>query len=69
MIYPHGTFNTFNSPDPHFQLALARLYNDYYHEIFGAHPERFVVSAVLPMSDIDGAIAEARPGGEPRQFS
>jgi predicted TIM-barrel fold metal-dependent hydrolase len=60
VIYPHGIFNTFSSPDPAFQLALARVYNDYYHEIFGAHPDRFVVSAVLPMLDVDGAVAEAQ---------
>ena len=59
MIYPHGTFNTFNSPDPHFQLAMARNYNDYYHEIFGSRPDRFVVSGVVPMMDIEGATAEA----------
>ena len=58
VIYPHGTFNTFSSPDPAFQLALARVYNDYYHELFGDHGDRFVPSAVLPMSDLDGAIAE-----------
>lgn len=59
VIYPHGIFNTFSSPDPAFQLALARVYNDWYHEVFGPYPERFVVSAVLPTLDIDGAIAEA----------
>ena len=59
IIYPHGTFNTFTSPDPAFQVALARLYNDYYDEIFGEHAERLVVSAVVPMLDIDAAIAEA----------
>ena len=59
VIYPHGIFNTFTSPDPAFQLALARVYNDYYHEIFGAHADRFLVSAVMPMIDVKGAIAEA----------
>jgi len=59
VIYPHGTFNTFTSRDPKFQLALARNYNDYYHEIFGEHTDRLVVSAVIPMHDIDAAIAEA----------
>ena len=60
VIYPHGTFNTFSSRDPGFQLAMARLYNDYYHELFGARPDRFAVSAVIPMRDIAGAAAEAR---------
>ena len=60
VIYPHGIFNTFTSPDAEFQLALARVYNDYYHELFGAHTDRFVVSAVLPVIDVKGAIIEAR---------
>ena len=60
VIYPHGTFNTFTSPDPKFQLALARVYNDYYHEVFGPHPDCFVVSAVIPMKDIEDAISEAK---------
>ena len=59
VIYPHGIFNAFTSSDPEFQLALARVYNDYYNEIFGAYPERFVVSAVMPMLDVAGAIVEA----------
>lgn len=60
VIYPHGTFNCFTSPDPGFQLAMARVCNDYYHEVFGAHPDRFVVSAIIPMHDIRGAIEEAK---------
>lgn len=60
VIYPHGIFNTFTSPDADFQLALARVYNDYYHELFAAHADRFVVSAVLPVIDVEGAITEAR---------
>ena len=60
VIYPHGTFSTFSSPDPGFQLALARVYNDYYHELFGAHLDRFVVSAVIPTVDIDDATAEVK---------
>lgn len=59
VIYPHGIFNAFTSPDAEFQLTLARVYNDYYHQIFAAHSERFVVSAVMPMIDIKGAITEA----------
>ena len=59
VIYPHGTFNTFSSRDPGFQLALARVYNDYYNEVFGAYPDRFAVSAIVPTLDIDNAISEA----------
>ena len=59
IIYPHGVFTTFASPDPDFQMVMARVLNDYYHEIFGAHRDRLVVSAVLPMMDLDAAITEA----------
>lgn len=59
VIYPHGTFNTFNSPDPDFQLAMARNYNDYYHELFGKRPDRFVVSGVIPMMNVKAATDEA----------
>ena len=59
IIYPHGTFHTFSSKDAGFQLALSRVYNDYYHEVFGPHPDRFAVSAVVPTLDIDNAIDEA----------
>lgn len=59
VIYPHGTFNVFTSPDPAFQRALARVYNDWYHEVFGAHRDRFAVSAVVPTVEIADAIAEA----------
>ena len=59
VIYPNGTRYTHNALDPDFQLQLAYLFNDYYHELFGAHRNRFVVSAPLPMLDIDNAIAEA----------
>ena len=38
VIYPHGTFNCFTSPESAFQLGMARLYNDYYNELFGDHP-------------------------------
>ena len=38
VIYPHGTFHTFSSKDPGFQLALSKVYNDYYNEVFGAAP-------------------------------
>ena len=59
VIYPNGTRYTHNALDPEFQLQLAHLFNDYYHELFHNHLDRFVVSAPLPMLDVDNAIAEA----------
>lgn len=60
VIYPNGTRYTHNALDPEFQLQLAHLFNDYYHELFHSHLDRFVVSAPLPMLDVDNAIAEAQ---------
>lgn len=59
VIYPQAVFKIFSSPDPGYQLALARLYNDWHHEIFGEHPDRFVVTAEIPMLNFEDAIAES----------
>ena len=40
--------------------AFARRCNDYAAELIGRHPERFGCFGLLPMHDIDAAIAEAR---------
>ena len=60
IIYPTGYLLTTTSPDPRLQLALARLYNDWYHEIFGDYSDRLVVSATIPILNIEDAIAEAK---------
>ena len=60
VIYPQAVFKQFSSPDPGYQKALANLYNDWHHEIFGGHPDRFVVSAQIPIVDINDGIAEAQ---------
>ena len=59
VIYPQGIFKAFASPDTGYQRALTSLYNDWYHEIFGEHTDRFAVSALLPMVDISTAMDEA----------
>ena len=60
VIYPQGIFKSFASPDAGYQRALTSLYNDWYHDIFGEHPDKFVTSALLPMVDIGLAIEEAK---------
>ena len=57
---PQAVFKIFSSPDPGYQLALAQLYNDWHHEIFGDYPDKFVVSAQIPVIDIANAIEEAK---------
>lgn len=60
VIFPQAVFKQFTSPDAAFQKALAILYNDYHHEVFGEHPDQFVVSAQIPIVDIDDAIEECQ---------
>ena len=59
VIYPHAIFKMFSSPDPGYQRALAELYNDWYHEIFGGHPETFALTAEIPLLYIQDAIRES----------
>ena len=42
VVYPQAVFKLYASPDPGYQLALAQVYNDWHHEIFGGHPDKFV---------------------------
>ena len=60
VIYPQGIFKCFASPDPGFQKSLTGVYNHWYHEIFGGHPDKFVASSLLPMVDVGLAIEEGR---------
>ena len=60
VIYPQAIFKILASPDPDYQLVFARLFNDWYAEIFGEHGDQFVVSATIPMLDIPAAIKEAQ---------
>lgn len=60
VIYPNAIFNALASPDPGYQTGFCGLYNDWYHEVFQGHMDRFVPSASIPMADIDEAITEAR---------
>ncbi|MFQ5934216.1 MAG: amidohydrolase family protein, partial [Dehalococcoidia bacterium] len=60
VVYPNGSFLAFASKNPDYQIAVARILNDYYADIFSAYPTRFVCSAVIPVSDIENAINESR---------
>jgi predicted TIM-barrel fold metal-dependent hydrolase len=60
VIYPNSVFHIFSSPDPGYQLAAARMYNDWQMEVFGEYPDVFIPSANIPMIDIPAAIGEAQ---------
>ena len=63
VVYPQAVFKLYASPDPGYQLALAQVYNDWHHEIFGGHPDKFVCSAQIPVIDIQDGINEAKRAG------
>jgi predicted TIM-barrel fold metal-dependent hydrolase len=58
VIYPNQSLLLYTAPDPDYQLAVARAYNDWAIEAFGPRPDRFLPVAVLPVKDIPGAVAE-----------
>jgi predicted TIM-barrel fold metal-dependent hydrolase len=59
VIYPNQSLFIYNSPDPAYQLAVAKAYNDWLMEIFGAHRDRFAPVACVPVADVATAVAEA----------
>src|SRR5215472_15429769 len=58
VIYPNQSLFLYNSPDPDYQMAVARAYNDWAFELFGARPDRFVPVAILPVADVGAAVLE-----------
>jgi predicted TIM-barrel fold metal-dependent hydrolase len=60
VIYPNQSLFLYNSPDPGYQMAVARAYNDWATELFGARRDRFAPVAIVPMADIPAAVAEVQ---------
>jgi predicted TIM-barrel fold metal-dependent hydrolase len=60
VIYPNDTLGVYQSPDPTYQMAMARAYNDWVSEWFGEHRDRFAPVGVLPVADIAAAVAEVQ---------
>lgn len=58
VVYPTAGLGVFMSPDPSFQMAMARAYNDWVHDVFERHRERFALAALVPTSDITMALSE-----------
>ena len=59
VIYPNQSLFLYNSPDPAYQMAVARAYNDWAIELFGGRPDRFVPVAIVPVASVPAAVAEA----------
>ena len=58
VIYPNQSLGLFMSPAPDYQLAVAKAWNDWASEHFGAHRDRFAPVAMTPVHDVDAAVAE-----------
>jgi predicted TIM-barrel fold metal-dependent hydrolase len=58
VVFPTNGLNVFISPDPEFQMAMARAYNDWAHDIFGPYRDRLAPAALVPVGSIELAIAE-----------
>ncbi len=58
VIYPNSSLFLYNSRDPGYQFAVARAYNDWGIELFGAHKDRFAPVAIVPVIDLDEAERE-----------
>lgn len=57
VVYPNNLF-VFASPDPGYQMAVARAYNDWVMETFAPRLDRFAPVAIVPAADIPAAVKE-----------
>ena len=58
VIYPNDSLAVFQSPDPEYQMAVARAYNDWVSEWSAGHRDRFAPVGVVPVADLAAAEAE-----------
>jgi predicted TIM-barrel fold metal-dependent hydrolase len=56
-LYPTIALFAFMIPDPELRAACARVYNDWLAETFAPDP-RFAAAALIPVQDVDFAVAE-----------
>jgi predicted TIM-barrel fold metal-dependent hydrolase len=58
VLYPTIALFAFMIPDPELRWASARAYNDWLAETFGAQSQRFAGAAMIPVHEIEPAVAE-----------
>lgn len=58
VIYPNSSLSLYLSPDPGYQYAVARAYNDWLIQNFDSHRDRFAPVGIVPVIDIPTAVAE-----------
>jgi len=59
VVFPNTLLCLGNRPEVDLNLAVARTYNDWVHEVFAADPARYVAAAFVPVDDVKLAVAEA----------
>ena len=60
VLYPNSLLALFASPDPNYQIAVARAYNDWAIELFGGHADRFAPAGLVPVIDVPTAVEEVK---------
>jgi predicted TIM-barrel fold metal-dependent hydrolase len=60
VVFPNSLLALGTNANAEFNLAVARAYNDWVHEIFSPARERYVAAALIPVDDIASAVAEAQ---------
>ena len=60
VLYPNSLLALFAAPDPKYQIAVARAYNDWAIELFGGHADRFAPAGLVPVIDVPTAVEEVK---------
>ena len=60
LIFPNLGMMTYAIDDAELSFACMQVYNDWLIKNFGAHPDTFVPTAVLPMRDVAQTLDEFR---------
>ena len=58
VVYPNRYLALTAHPNPEYQVAMARIYNDFLVETFLSEPDRYVPVAILPVADIEATVSE-----------
>ena len=58
LMFPNKGLSMWGTPDPQFAQAQCRVWNDWAHEMYGAHRDRIVCAGAIATGDLEGAIVE-----------
>jgi predicted TIM-barrel fold metal-dependent hydrolase len=59
VVFPNQLLALGVAPDPEFNIALARAYNDWIYETFSPMPNHFIPAPLIPVDDLEAAIMES----------